>query len=177
MIITWINLCFRGGSYTSAFSWGSGAPKGLVCDIRTKEQQAYKVCNHNRSICRGDGPEYRPFHDLRSGPEAGRPREQVEHHWRACTQVLFLLKAELRFFHFSTIVTGWLIPSTVRTSQYNLAGTFHRRRSRLAKTGFFRQARELKIQRKNSGSALRHWNQHQNTEPHKTPCQKTFSCD
>jgi hypothetical protein len=36
-----------------------------------------------------------------------------------------------------------------------LAGTFYRRRSRLQKTGFFTQVRELKIQRKNPGSALR----------------------
>jgi hypothetical protein len=36
----------------------------------------------------------------------------------------------------------------------SLAGTFHRRRSRLLKAGFFRQVRELKIQRKNPGSAL-----------------------
>jgi hypothetical protein len=35
-----------------------------------------------------------------------------------------------------------------------LAGTFHRRRSGLLKTSFFRQVRELKIQRKNPGSAL-----------------------
>jgi hypothetical protein len=55
----------------------------------------------------GEGPEYRPFHDLRSVPEAGRPREQVENLRRACTQVLFLSKAELGFFHFLTIKTGW----------------------------------------------------------------------
>ncbi len=30
---------------------------------------------------------------------------------RACTQVLFLCKAELGFFHFLEIVTGWLLPS------------------------------------------------------------------
>jgi len=59
-----------------------------------------------------DRPEYRPFHDLRSVPESGRLREQVENHRRACTQVLFLRKAELRFFHFLEIVIGWLIPST-----------------------------------------------------------------
>jgi hypothetical protein len=35
-----------------------------------------------------------------------------------------------------------------------LAGTFHGRRSRLLKIGFFREVRELKIQRKNPGSAL-----------------------
>jgi hypothetical protein len=48
---------------------------------------------------------------LRSVPEAGRPREQVENHGRAYTQVLFLPQAELGFFHFLEIVTGWLVPS------------------------------------------------------------------
>jgi hypothetical protein len=38
-----------------------------------------------------------------------------------------LRKAELGFFHFLEIVTGWL------------ADTFHRKRSRLLKTGFFTQ--------------------------------------
>jgi hypothetical protein len=52
-------------------------------------------------------------------------------------------------------VTGWLVPSAGQKIQYNLAGTFHRRRSCLLKTGFFRQARELKLQRKNPGGALR----------------------
>lgn len=42
---------------------------------------------------------------------------------RACTQVLFLWKAKLRFFHFLEIVTWWLIPSTslkipIQPSQY-----------------------------------------------------------
>jgi hypothetical protein len=51
--------------------------------------------------------------------------------------------------------TAWLVPSTsARTSQCSLTGTFHRRRSRLLKIGFFRQVRELKIQRKNPGNAL-----------------------
>jgi len=56
----------------------------------------------------GEGPEYRPFLDLRSVPEAGRPREQVGNHRRACTQVPF---PELGFFHFSEIVTTWLVPT------------------------------------------------------------------
>jgi hypothetical protein len=43
--------------------------------------------------------------------EGGRPREQVENHGRACTQVLFLCKAELGFFHFLEIMTSWLVPS------------------------------------------------------------------
>ncbi len=42
-----------------------------------------------------EGPQYRPFCDLRSVPEASRPWEHVENHRRACTQVFFLCKAEL----------------------------------------------------------------------------------
>ncbi len=45
-------------------------------------------------------------------PKAGRPKEQVENHGRACTQVLFLGLSELGFFHFLEIVIGWLVPST-----------------------------------------------------------------
>ncbi len=53
------------------------------------------------------------MHSLERGaPEAGRPREQVENHRRACTRVLFLREAELRYFHFLEIVTVWLVPST-----------------------------------------------------------------
>jgi len=71
-----------------------------------------------RTKCIGEGPE--SFHDLRSVPKAGRLREQVENRQRTCTRVLFLRKAELRFFHFLEIVTGssedpsttWLVPST-----------------------------------------------------------------
>jgi hypothetical protein len=86
-------------------------------------------------------------------PNASRPREPVKNHGRACTQVLFLSKAELGFFHFLEIVTGWLAPSAGQNILV-LAGTFHPKRSRLLKTGFFMQVRELKIQRKNPGSAL-----------------------
>ncbi len=50
-----------------------------------------------------------PFHDLRSVPQAGGPRERVEKiEGRAYTQVLFLRKALPLFFHFLEIVTGWL---------------------------------------------------------------------
>jgi hypothetical protein len=52
------------------------------------------------------------FPGLRCVPEVGRPKQQVENYERACTQVLFLQKTELGFFHFSEIVTGWLVPST-----------------------------------------------------------------
>ncbi len=61
-------------------------------------------------LCIGGG--LRTFCDLRSVPEAGRLREQVENYRRACTQVLFLTKAELEFFHFLEMVKGWLVPST-----------------------------------------------------------------
>jgi hypothetical protein len=44
-------------------------------------------------------------------PEDGRPREQVQNHRRACPQVLFLRKAELGFFQFLELITGWLVPS------------------------------------------------------------------
>jgi len=54
------------------------------------------VCQSTTSS--GEGPEYRPFHDLRFVPEASRPSEHVENHRRAYTQVLFLRKAELGFF-------------------------------------------------------------------------------
>jgi hypothetical protein len=42
----------------------------------------------------------------------------------------------------------------VRRSPYSLSGSFDCRRSHLLKTGFFREVRELKIQRRNPGSAL-----------------------
>ncbi len=59
----------------------------------------------------GEGPEYRPFGDLRFVPEAGKAREQIENHRTARIQVLFLGKAALGFFHFLELVTGWLVPS------------------------------------------------------------------
>jgi hypothetical protein len=43
-------------------------------------------------------------------PKASRLKEHVENRGRVCTQVLFLCKAGLRFFHFLEIVTGWLLP-------------------------------------------------------------------
>jgi hypothetical protein len=49
-------------------------------------------------------------------PEASRPKEQVSNHGRACTPVLFLLKAELGFFHVLEIATGWLVPSAGQKS-------------------------------------------------------------
>jgi hypothetical protein len=106
------------------------------------------------AFCIGEGPEYRPFRDLRSVPKASRPREQVKNHRTTCTKFPFLCKGELRFFQFLEIVTCWRYLRLVRRSQFSLAGTFHLRRSGLLKTGFLQQVRELKIQRKNPSSAL-----------------------
>jgi hypothetical protein len=96
------------------------------------------------------------FQDLRSVPEANMAREHVKNHRRACTQVLFLSKAEVGFFLLfrnSDRLAGnvrwsedpsraWLVPSTAE----DLA---------CWKQGFYRQVMELKIQMKNRGSALR----------------------
>jgi hypothetical protein len=65
------------------------------------------------------------------------------------------------FFHFLEIVTGWLVPSTGQKIPVQPGWHLppqkipltHRRRSPSLKTGFFRQVRELKIERKNCGSA------------------------
>jgi hypothetical protein len=57
-------------------------------------------------------------------------------------------KAELGFFHFVEIVTGWLVPSTAEEPA-------------CCKTGFFRHVRELKIQRKKSRqcfTGIKCWN-------------------
>jgi hypothetical protein len=99
-------------------------------------------------------PEYRPFRDSRSMPEDSTPKEQVSNHGRACTQVLSLSKAELGFFHFLEIATGWLVPSAGQKIPVQLGWYLPRRRSHLLKTSFFTQVREMKIQRKNPGSAL-----------------------
>jgi hypothetical protein len=53
--------------------------------------------------------------ELRSVPEAVRLREQVENHRRSCTQVLFLRKAELGFFHF--FINGDRLAITFRSSE------------------------------------------------------------
>jgi hypothetical protein len=66
---------------------------------------------NKRGVFQIEGPEYKPFCDLRSVSEAGRLRELVENQGRACTHVLFLRKAELGFFHFLGTATGWLLPS------------------------------------------------------------------
>jgi hypothetical protein len=82
------------------------------CAGTTKEPLEFKMgATFTRAYRIGEGPEYRPFRDSRSVPEAGRPRVQVKNCGRACTQVLSLCQAELGFFHFFEIVTGWLVPS------------------------------------------------------------------
>jgi len=41
----------------------------------------------------------------------GQKKFQILYRRKAYTQVLFLLKVELGFFHFLEIVRGWLVPS------------------------------------------------------------------
>ncbi len=62
----------------------------------------------SRRLCIGEGTGPYVIWDL--CPHQLGPREQVGCHRRACTQVRFLRKVELRFFHFLEIVTGWLVP-------------------------------------------------------------------
>jgi hypothetical protein len=88
--------------------------------------------------------------------EAGRLRERVENHGRVYTQVLFLRKSrELGFFSLfrnSDRLAGTFRWSEDPSTAWLVASTTER--SSLLKTGFFRQVRELKIQRKNPGSAF-----------------------
>jgi hypothetical protein len=87
-------------------------------------------------------------------PKAGRPREQVKNHRRAYTEVLFLGQAELGIFHFLEIVTGWLVPSAGQKIPVQPGEYLPPQKIRLLKTDFFGQVRELKMRRKNPGSAL-----------------------
>jgi len=59
-------------------------------------------------------------------------------------------------FHFLKIVTGWLVPSAEKKIPEQPGWYLPPQKIPLAEnTGFFRQVRELKIQRKNPGSPLR----------------------
>jgi hypothetical protein len=72
----------------------------LLSFARYSAPRAKSATTSNWVVRKGEGPdEYRPFCDLRF---------LLESHGRACTQVLFLCKAELGFFHILEIVTAWL---------------------------------------------------------------------
>jgi hypothetical protein len=61
----------------------------------------------------------------------------------------------LGFFHFLEIVTGWLVPSAGQKIPVQPGWYLPLEKIPLVeKTCFFRQVMELKIQRKNPGSAL-----------------------
>ncbi len=62
------------------------------------DRYLYPISLCVRCLCIGEGPVLRPLRDLRSVPKAHKSREQIENYGRACTQVLFLHKAELGFF-------------------------------------------------------------------------------
>ncbi len=80
---------------------------------------------------------------------------------RACVQVLFLSKTELGFFHcFRNSDSLCLLPSAdqkipMQPGWYLRQQKIPFAENRFLQTGFFRHVRELKIQRKNPGSALR----------------------
>jgi len=98
----------------------------------------HKLCE---MLCTGEGLEYRPFHDLRSVPEAGTLREQVENQGRACcSQVLYLCKAELGFYHFLDLVTG-LVGTFSWSEDPSTAWLVPSRRSHLLGTCFFREVK------------------------------------
>jgi len=89
-------------------------------------------------------------------PEAGRLKEKVKNHERDCTQLPFLRNAELRCFHFLEIVTGWLVPSAGKKIPEQPGWYLPPQKIPLAENRFLQAGvRELKIRRKNPGSALR----------------------
>ncbi len=92
------------------------------------------MCKNPRPkpICTGEASEHRPFPDLRSVPKAGTPREQVK----------------LGFFHFLEIVTSWLVPSAGQKILVQPSWYLPRSRSRLLKTGLFRQVGSCKCKGK-----------------------------
>jgi hypothetical protein len=81
-----------------------------------------------RSLRIREGPEYRPFRDL---------REQVENHGRPVRRSFFLHKAELGFFHILEIVTGWLVTfRLVRTTRVQPGWYLPPQKIRLAENRF-----------------------------------------
>jgi hypothetical protein len=66
-----------------------------------------------------------------------------------------LRKVALGFFHFLEIVTCWLVPSAGQKIPVQHDWYLPPQKIPLAENRFLQQARELKIQRKNQGSALR----------------------
>ncbi len=118
------------------------------------------MCKNARPkpFCTWEAPEHRLFPHLRYVPKAGKAREQVK----------------MGFFHFLEIVTSWLVPSAGQMILIQPSWYLPHSRSCLLKTGFFRQVRELQMQRKNPGSALWWVNQHDFTFLHILICQ--FTC-
>jgi hypothetical protein len=66
---------------------------------------------------------------------------------------LLLHKAELGFFHFFKIVTGWLVPSAAKKIPKQPGWYLPLRKIPLAENVFLQAVSELKIQRKSLGGA------------------------
>ncbi len=105
-------------------------------------------------VCIGEGPEYRPFSDLRSVPEGGLAKGAGRNSRKDMYSSL-LRKVALGFFHFLEIVTCWLVPSAGQKIPVQHDWYLPPQKIPLAENIFLQQARELKIQRKDQGSALR----------------------
>ncbi len=89
-------------------------------------------------------------------PEVGIwPRAQISNQRRVYTEVLFLHKAELGFFHFLEIVRGWLVIGTTLRSSEDPSTAWQVPSSTTKDPACWKhvssgQVRDLKIQRKKS---------------------------
>jgi hypothetical protein len=105
-----------------------------------------------KALCIREGPEYRPFHDPNL---CLKPREHVKKQGRTCTQVLFPPKAELGFFHFLEIVTGWLVPSVGQKLPVPPGWYLPLRKIPLAENRFLHADKEADNTKEKSSGALR----------------------
>jgi hypothetical protein len=71
--------------------------------------------------------------------------------------VLFLSKAELGFFHFLEIVTGWLIPSTGQKIPRELGSYLPLQKIGLAENRFLQGGKEAENTKEKSRQCLRDW--------------------
>jgi len=80
----------------------------------------------HRTLCIREGPEYRPFRDLRSVPKAGSPR-----HYSCSFQY-----RRAGIFYLLEIATGWLVPSACQKIPIQSSWYFPPQKILLAKNRF-----------------------------------------